>query len=479
MESLENIQEAVRAMIIKAIANFENASKDRKTVSYIETRLDTLEQQWQLFFNNHVEIISKVDPTELHNSDYYNNDVYGEVEELYIGYKSDLKENLSKVMKNTADLSSSKMKTESINFKLPEIKLPIFSGNYLEWQPFKELFVGLVDKNKSLDDAQKLFYLKSYLTGEAAELLKNISISSGNYCRSWEKLESTYNNKRYLANNILKRLFNQHCLTSESAHDIKKLVSTTTDCLESLKNLGVDVSSWDILIVFVISSKLDKASRKAWELNIASDGTDNLPTYEAFCQFMTKRSRGLENLDSGSFTDKVPKSSQPCHIQSFHIQSRTEEIPKTANSCLYCKLNHKISQCAKFKKERNETRRKFARENELCFICLYNNHTAKACRTNFKCHLCKKQHHTLLHPSGGLRSAGERSAGDRSVLGSEGHREKPVPFREGERSCVDDNSRTPERKYRYVNKGLDSRGINEKYYGESTKETRTCMYKLN
>ncbi|CAK1580868.1 unnamed protein product [Parnassius mnemosyne] len=139
--------------------------------------------------------------------------------------------------------------TEFRNFKLPEVKIPVFSGNYSEWQTFRDLYLGLIHNNKTLDGAQKLYYLKGYLTGDAEQLLRNINVTSDNYTASWEKLESMYNNKRFLAKGILKRLFNQKSLTVESATEIKRLLSTTSDCLDSIKNLGIDVTSWDILII--------------------------------------------------------------------------------------------------------------------------------------------------------------------------------------------------------------------------------------
>ncbi|KAL0894620.1 hypothetical protein ABMA27_013182 [Loxostege sticticalis] len=398
MDSLSNVQEATRAAIIRAIANYEKTPKERLSVSYIETRLEMLEQHWQLFFKTHFEIISTIDQSELHGSDYYNNDVYEEVEELYVDHKSDLKERLTVLIKDSDASSSSESRVESSSFRLPEIKVPIFSGNYVEWQPFKELFLGLIHENKLLNDTQKLYYLKSHL---------------------WKKLETMYDNKRFLTNNILNRLLNQNSLTSESASQLKRLVSITSDCLEALKNIGIDVSSWDSIIVHIVSRKLDKDTRKAWELSLSSKLLDELVSLEEFIQFLTNRFRGLENI--GNVESHTCKNTKVPQLFSYHVLSGSEEKPKAVNSCNYCKSNHTICECTKFRQESNDTRREFARDNGLCFICLNNNHSAKACKTNFRCHKCKKQHHTLLHPSGTGHSAGDSSSvGNRSVVEAEG-----------------------------------------------------------
>lgn len=482
MESFSNVQEATRAAIIKGIANYKKAPKDRLTVSFIETRLEILEQHWQTLFNTHIEILRTVEQSEMFDSSYYKEGIYEEVEELYVDYKSMLKDNLAHLK-----TYSSKRHIEFNNVRLPEITIPTFSGNYLDWKPFRELFLGLVHKNKLLDATQKLYYLKSHLTGEAAELLRNVAVTAENYMSCWNKLEAMYNNQRYLANNILNRLLNQKCLASESAKDIKQLVNTTNDCLDALTNLGVDVSSWDILIVNIVSKKLDKNTRKAWELNISSEPTDELPTYEQFKQFLTGRYRCLENLDCNTDTEKDTKSSQPCQIQSFHVYSGCNKTPKV-NSCLYCKSAHKIVHCTKFMKECNNYRRQFARDNGLCFICLYNNHTAKACKMHFRCHICNKQHHTLLHPSSELQSAGESSAGGGSGVTPEGSKKmlssgvvktrfKGNPgFDESSRNCVDFRTKA-ENKCKGVNNKFILTETNHNNIGKVTKEINELFIK--
>lgn len=40
------------------------------------------------------------------------------------------------------------------DLKLPRMSLPVFSGNYLEWQSFIDLFRSMVDQNPSLKDSQ-------------------------------------------------------------------------------------------------------------------------------------------------------------------------------------------------------------------------------------------------------------------------------------------------------------------------------------
>lgn len=128
-----DIQEDVKVKINKAMINFKKCPKDLLTVSYIETRLESLEQLWQLFYNTHVKIISEVKKSELSSSTYHKDCVYDEVEELYVQFKSTLKEILRKnkcVSSNDSSPGLSSSCKEENNFRLPEVKIPMFSGKY-------------------------------------------------------------------------------------------------------------------------------------------------------------------------------------------------------------------------------------------------------------------------------------------------------------------------------------------------------------
>ncbi|XP_045535769.1 uncharacterized protein LOC123721327 [Papilio machaon] len=63
-----------------------------------------------------------------------------------------------------------------------------------------------------------------------------------------------------------RRLLNQKQMTIESSINLKQLLDTTTDCLHELSNLGVQVDAWDIIVIYLIGSKLDVETRKQWEL---------------------------------------------------------------------------------------------------------------------------------------------------------------------------------------------------------------------
>lgn len=235
----------------KSRKNFKKSPKERLTEIYIQVRLEALEQLWTTFVTTHRQLLETYG-VELKVHDYVTKDVYDQAEELYLDYKTELKTILKSFVKSTPTEASetSVVMNEGggqlaplvSKFVLPKIVIPKFSGKYEEWVTFRDLFSSLVHKNENLDNVQKMHYLKGYLSGEAEQLLRQIPIAGDNYNKCWNLLVARYDNKQYLSNCILKRLFSQKNLAMESAQGLKDLIDTTSDCLNALVNLGVDVS---------------------------------------------------------------------------------------------------------------------------------------------------------------------------------------------------------------------------------------------
>ncbi|CAH2100797.1 unnamed protein product [Euphydryas editha] len=123
---------------------------------------------------------------------------------------------------------------------------------------------------------ENTYRLKSAsLTGEAEQLLQNFCLSDANYQDAWQKLVDRFDNQRVIVNNIFNRLLNQKKMTTESTQGIKDLLDTTTQCLDSIKNIGIGVSNWDAIIAHITVRKIDSESHKLWEQSL-KNSTDIL-----------------------------------------------------------------------------------------------------------------------------------------------------------------------------------------------------------
>lgn len=97
---------------------------------------------------------------------------------------------LSKLECNT--ISEKETVPHKINYKIPDLPLPTFSGRYEEFQNFKTQFMSIIGNNKDLSSTQQLCYLKGCLKGEA----KRLESAQDTYESLWSSLEDRYENKR-------------------------------------------------------------------------------------------------------------------------------------------------------------------------------------------------------------------------------------------------------------------------------------------
>ncbi|XP_045541464.1 uncharacterized protein LOC123722956 [Papilio machaon] len=301
----------------KAFQNYKKSPKERITPAYIEARLEQLENLYTTFINQHTEIISQVSADDRKKLYYFKNDTIDAFEEVYLDYKVKMKEDLRAISPSTSRQCGAIAETSAstCEVRLPQINLPSFSGAYDEWQTFYDMFVSLIHENTSLSGVQKLHYLKSSLSGEPANLLKNLTTIETNYAEAWKLLIQRYNNLRYNTNEIMKKLFYQRNIPSDSAVGLKQLLDTTTACLKSLKNLKINVDHWDVIVNYLVVSKLDPESRKQWEIHVSQSESNSLPTW--FCRQSTccrrcgKRHHSLLHLDrKQEYQNQAPAESK-------------------------------------------------------------------------------------------------------------------------------------------------------------------------
>ncbi|XP_049318507.1 uncharacterized protein LOC125780340 [Bactrocera dorsalis] len=90
--------------------------------------------------------------------------------------------------------------------ELPNIESQKFSGEFREWQSFKELFEEYVHNNKDISNSKKMSYLKSCLQGDARLMVSHLITGSGaNYNTAWELLARRYDNVRKQFNDNIEK----------------------------------------------------------------------------------------------------------------------------------------------------------------------------------------------------------------------------------------------------------------------------------
>ena len=271
-------------------------------------------------------------------------------------------------------------------FKLPNIELPTFSGDITEWASFIELFDALIDAKIDLEDVNKLFYLKSALRGDASKIIESLATTAANYSEARDLLIKRFGNKRCMIQAHLKGLLEQSEVKSKSVSSLRNLLDVTNKHLASLRSLGEPVSSWDTLLVFVISSKLDHESRRQFEMHFPGS---NMPTLKNLLDFLNQRCLILERVE--------PVKNKPLKSFTTTTESKpVKDLPMKTFACYICKGDHKIWKCSTFISLKPEERYDKVRKFNLCANCLAKGHRASDCRAA-ACSKCSKKHNSLLH----------------------------------------------------------------------------------
>ncbi|XP_046592949.1 uncharacterized protein LOC124293942 [Neodiprion lecontei] len=234
--------------ISRAVENLRKLGEAKITYGQVKSRLDALNSSWNKFQENHekiseIKFAAKGDQLDaIKRLSYFAKDHYGLCEEHFLsgeGVMLDLLESLKPAPAATAQAAAAPQDAPAggSSKRLPRIELPTFAGSYSEWKPFHDLFSSMVRENSQLSEVEKLHYLKTSVTDEPLQLIKNISLTAKNFPRAWETLVSRYENKRLLTDSHLATLFAIPRVTKKSSSELKSLHSNTCEALGALELL--------------------------------------------------------------------------------------------------------------------------------------------------------------------------------------------------------------------------------------------------
>lgn len=397
MDDLISDQTVIAEKIQILKRNYYKTPVDRRTRGYVTKRSENLESLFQSFQDNDIKL-HRFAP--FLKSNYATEKVFDQIDDLYTEFSAELADRIDALnaiaIGNAAGSSqiaqpqvqAAVVDPQVSSFRLPQISIPTFSGDYNSWSAFQDMFISLVHSNRNLTNVQKLHYLKCNLRGQAENLLRHTAITNDNYEVAWEALKQRYNNKRVLVDTQLKLLVNHPSHHAETVGNIRELIDTVQESLNALRGLEIDFSSWDPLLLFIVIQKLSKDTHKAWEINL--QGSADLPKFAELIEFLENRFRMLEFL-----VDR--KNATPSSISKPNLKSHTTTAGHSNSSCSVCNEHHYLRDCPQFLQMNNENRRCVVKQNRICFNCLVPGHLVTECKNRMNCKTCNKRHHSLLH----------------------------------------------------------------------------------
>lgn len=355
----------------------------------LQIRNDELTKKWELF----QEIQNQIDEIETEIDEEY----CETVETKYYTTAAQIKTLIQKGNSNNQapQFTTNTQNDAKIKTNLPRLEIPFFEGNYQQWRTFYEIFMAVIHNDQSLSNIEKFSYLKSRLRGEPLKIIEGVSVCGDTYLSTLDLLIERYDNQYLLTNSHLKALFELSAVSTNNISALRNLIIETKQHLRSIQSLKVPIENWDPIIIFMLTQKLDNATKLAWELH---KPRKDQATLNEFYKFIEERCISLESVNSTQQkqnTVAYHQQSKPYHQQ---IRSTKSMIATNYNKqCSVCNDKyHRIYYCPKFLQLPYEEKMKIVKQLNLCTNCLRQGHNISECYAAH-CSTCNKKHNTLLH----------------------------------------------------------------------------------
>ncbi|XP_043065437.1 uncharacterized protein LOC122320892, partial [Drosophila ficusphila] len=169
-----------------------------------------------------------------------------EFEELILSAKSIVLQEIGK--RKVASLPCSTLRQEPAmdsaasqpnkRLRLPEIKLPEFSGGYTEYANFFSMFSTIIDQDPDLSPVEKLQHLKSCLKGSALDSVRSLDICNDNYAVALDLLNKRFNNKRLIFQAHIAEILGMQKVENATAARLREFSDKINTNLRSLQSMG-------------------------------------------------------------------------------------------------------------------------------------------------------------------------------------------------------------------------------------------------
>ncbi|XP_062704472.1 uncharacterized protein LOC134286812 [Aedes albopictus] len=317
-------------LMFNDIQLFVSKFKDDTRAIQIQVRLGKVDELWNMFSDTLVEIISHEDYVA--DEDKYAKERQ-QFSSQYYTVKAFLLEKLEQIQQAASDRSTSVHDSSTMNItehvRLPQIRLQSFKGDIDEWISFRDLFTSLIHSRTDLPDVEKLHYLKGCLLGEPKGLIDPLAITAANYNVAWSMITKRYDNSKQLRKRQIQSLFGLPHLVKESVTELQALVEGFERSVRILDQI-VEVAEYkDLLLVNMLSSRLDPVTRRSWE---EQSSTKDKDTIKELVEFLQRRIQVLASIPSRSSDSKVLQTSAPRQralVKASFNSARVSSQPST------------------------------------------------------------------------------------------------------------------------------------------------------
>ncbi|XP_037958400.1 uncharacterized protein LOC119687915 [Teleopsis dalmanni] len=285
----------------------------------------------------------------------------------------------------------------SSNTRLSPLKLPSFSGTYSEYKNFISSFNQIIDREVGLSNIEKFNHLLNCLHGQSLDTVQVFQVSNENYPNALQRLKSCYDNSSLIFMENIASLFELPHTSRQSCSQLRSLVDNVSAIYNSLRSIGSDKQISNAMLIYLVMQKVDDSLKNKWKKSLDFNSLplweDCAKVLERRCQFLASietplRSQDIIRRNDNKFSKKIDKhqSRQNC---SFVCTKRTCPLRDSTD--------HIITACQRFNNMSVPDRFRNVKRLSLCISCLFKNYKVTQCTSTFKCKICSRSHHTMLH----------------------------------------------------------------------------------
>ena len=307
------------------------------------------------------------------------------------------------------------VKTLQDSLNLPKPELLSFSGHPGDYCKFMCNFETIIE-GRVTDPRLRLSYLIQYCTGEAKRSIDDCVVlpPEDGYQRAKKILLTRYGKPHLVARSHIERIVNGPPI---KANDTKALMELSLDmekCDITISQIGFESDINNSENLRKIVKRLPMHLRSKWTesaCKIIETGYE--PKYKDLLKFVQGRANVANTMygqDLASDNKNViyrmkPGKKGDMREKAVTLVTRSDKVSEIREygrrvlACVYCKGEHKLIECPKFKGLDLVSRRSVVQKHRMCFNCLNFKHVAKFCRKPraYTVQGCNQKHHTLLH----------------------------------------------------------------------------------
>ncbi|XP_073948482.1 uncharacterized protein [Choristoneura fumiferana] len=306
----------------------------------------------------------------------------------------------------------------SFRGKLPELHLPSFKGDVLEWFQFWDQFSSNIDQ-RNLRDVDKLLYLKASLKGEARTVIDGLETTNDNYKIAVTTLKERYGKGVKIIDAHYSTLYKLE--RAEKSEDCRKTLDAIERHLRVLRSLGENTDHnhlrflimekfpQDIIYEMKMKMSADTIEEMRKHLDIiisaredakgASESTskeihyttETLHVKDNSSKKFFNNSRFNRNGNKGykNFRPSTSTFNNCSIVRKRQHEPKMESTDETYNkrqkfTCVFCHEAHYNDKCTKFK---TMSERKSRLQNR-CYNCFEFGHRANLCKRKNTCPHC-------------------------------------------------------------------------------------------